>query len=108
MRRQVCSEQARSTRLEHVVEQPSIKRMRSDLGSRNSLLRHEFEFRVSKAFEKVQFALELIKIDFFFTLSVLAVRHPALAQAVMAPLICWSFSSSMFKYLLVYHVVPAM
>ena len=24
-------------------------------------------------------------------------RRPALAQAVMAPLICWSFSSSMFK-----------
>ena len=31
----------------------------------------------------------------------LAERRPALAQAVMAPLICWSFSSSMFKYLLV-------
>jgi hypothetical protein len=30
----------------------------------------------------------------------LAERRPALAQAVMAPLICWSFSSSMFKYLL--------
>ena len=26
-----------------------------------------------------------------------AERRPALAQAVMAPLICWSFSSSMFK-----------
>jgi hypothetical protein len=37
-----------------------------------------------------------------------AERHPALAQAVMAPLICWSFSSSMFKYLLVDHAVPAM
>ena len=27
----------------------------------------------------------------------LAEQRPALAQAVMAPLICWSFSSSMFK-----------
>jgi hypothetical protein len=27
---------------------------------------------------------------------------------MMAPLICWSFSSSMFKYLLVDHAVPAM
>jgi hypothetical protein len=35
-------------------------------------------------------------------------RHPALAHAVMAPLICWSFSSSMFRYLLVDHAVPAM
>jgi hypothetical protein len=26
-----------------------------------------------------------------------AERHPALAYAVMAPLICWSLSSSMFK-----------
>ena len=33
---------------------------------------------------------------------------PALAQAVMAPLICWSFSSSMFKYRLVDHAVPGM
>jgi hypothetical protein len=35
----------------------------------------------------------------------LAERHPALAQAVMAPLICWFFSSSMFKYFLVDHEV---
>ena len=35
-------------------------------------------------------------------------RHPALAHAVMAPLICWSFSNSMFRYLLVDHAVPAM
>ena len=40
--------------------------------------------------------------------SVSAERRPALAQAVMAPLICWSFSSSMFKYLFVDHAVPAM
>jgi hypothetical protein len=26
----------------------------------------------------------------------------------MAPLICWSFSGSMFKYLFVDHAVPAM
>jgi hypothetical protein len=38
----------------------------------------------------------------------LAERHPALAHAVMAPLICWSFSSSMFRYLFVDHAVPAM
>src|SRR5262249_44589278 len=38
----------------------------------------------------------------------LAERHPALAHAVMAPLICWSFSNSMFRYLLVDHAVPAM
>ena len=31
----------------------------------------------------------------------LAERQPALAYAVMAPLICWSFSNSMFRYLLV-------
>ena len=36
-----------------------------------------------------------------------AERFPPLAQAVMAPLICWSFSSSMFKYRLVDHAVPA-
>ena len=29
-------------------------------------------------------------------------------SATMAPLICWSFSSSMFKYRLVDHAVPAM
>ena len=38
----------------------------------------------------------------------LAERHPALGHAVMAPLICWSFSNSMFRYLLVDHAVPAM
>jgi len=38
----------------------------------------------------------------------LAERRPALAHAVMAPLICWSFSSSMFRYLFVDHAVPAM
>ena len=38
----------------------------------------------------------------------LAERHPALAHAVMAPLICWSLSSSMLRYLLVDHAVPAM
>src|SRR5262245_6209361 len=38
----------------------------------------------------------------------LAERRPALAHAVMAPLICWSFSNSMFRYLLVDHAVPAM
>src|SRR5215471_7864331 len=38
----------------------------------------------------------------------LAERHPALAHAVMAPLICWSFSNSMFRYLLDDHAVPAM
>src|SRR6476659_7750799 len=36
----------------------------------------------------------------------LAERHPALTQAVMAPLICWSLSSS--RYLFVDHAVPAM
>jgi hypothetical protein len=35
-------------------------------------------------------------------------RRPAVAQAVMAPLICWSFSSSVFKYLLVEQAGPAM
>jgi hypothetical protein len=43
-----------------------------------------------------------------FRTLVWAERRPALAQAVIAPLICWSFSSSMFKYLLVDHAVPAM
>src|SRR5215510_4428978 len=38
----------------------------------------------------------------------LAERHPALAHAVMAPLICWSLSSSMLRYLFVDHAVPAM
>src|SRR5262249_58023719 len=38
----------------------------------------------------------------------LAERHPALAHAVMAPLICWSFSNAMFRYRLVDHAVPAM
>jgi hypothetical protein len=36
-----------------------------------------------------------------------AERGPALAHAVMAPLICRSFSNSMFRYLLVDHAVPA-
>jgi hypothetical protein len=43
----------------------------------------------------------------FFAYLVSAERRPALAQAVVAPLICWSFSSSMFKYRLVDHAVPA-
>src|SRR5262249_4661356 len=38
----------------------------------------------------------------------LAERRPSLAQAVMAPLICWSCSNSMFRYRLVDHAVPAM
>jgi hypothetical protein len=38
----------------------------------------------------------------------LAERHPALAHAVMAPLICWSLSSSMLRYLFADHAVPAM
>src|SRR5262249_15000708 len=33
---------------------------------------------------------------------------PRPAQAVMAPLICWSFSSSTFRYLLADQAVPAM
>ena len=33
-----------------------------------------------------------------FRIFSLAERHPALAHAVMAPLICWSFSNSMFRY----------
>jgi hypothetical protein len=37
-----------------------------------------------------------------------AERRPALAQAVTAPLICWSLSRSMFRYRLVDHAVPAM
>src|SRR6516225_1630817 len=37
----------------------------------------------------------------------LAERHPALAHAVMSPLICWSFSNSMFRYLFVDHAVLA-
>jgi hypothetical protein len=38
----------------------------------------------------------------------LAERRPALAHAVMVSLISWSFSNSMFRYLLVDHAVPAM
>ena len=38
----------------------------------------------------------------------LAERHPDLGHAVMAPLICWSLSSSMLRYLFVDHAVPAM
>jgi hypothetical protein len=34
-------------------------------------------------------------------------RRKAVAQAAMAPLICWSFSSSVFKYLLVDQADPA-
>jgi hypothetical protein len=37
-----------------------------------------------------------------------AEQRPALAQAVMAPVICWSFSSRMFRYLLLDQAVPAM
>src|SRR5262245_53258655 len=42
-----------------------------------------------------------------FRTLVWAERHPSVAQAVMAPLICWSFSSPMFRYLLLDHAVPA-
>ena len=38
----------------------------------------------------------------------LAERRPALAHAVMVSLISWSFSNSMFRYLLVDHAVRAM
>jgi hypothetical protein len=38
----------------------------------------------------------------------LAERRPALAHAVMASVICWSFNNSMFRYLFVDHAVPAM
>src|SRR5262249_9874359 len=38
----------------------------------------------------------------------LAERRPALAHAVMVSLISWSFSNSMFRYLLVDHAVLAM
>jgi hypothetical protein len=37
-----------------------------------------------------------------------AERRPTLGQAVVAPLICWSFSSSMFRYRLLDQSVPAM
>jgi hypothetical protein len=50
-------------------------------------------------------AFEFFTDDSFAHL-VWAERRPALAHAVMAPLICWSFSSSMFRYLLVDHAVP--
>jgi UDP-2,3-diacylglucosamine pyrophosphatase LpxH len=36
-----------------------------------------------------------------------AERHPSLAQAVMAPFMCWSFNSSMLRYRFVDHAVPA-
>src|SRR5262245_64906048 len=56
-----------------------------------------------------QFAISLGSVvsRIFRTFS-LAERHPALAHAVMAPLICWSLSSSMLRYLFVDHAVPAM
>jgi putative transposase len=47
-------------------------------------------------------------VQSFFAHLVWAEWRPALAQAVMAPLICWSLINSMFKYLLVDHAVPAM
>jgi hypothetical protein len=40
---------------------------------------------------------ELSVVSRVFRTFGLAEQRPALAQAVMAPLICWSFSSSMFK-----------
>ena len=46
-------------------------------------------------------------VSSFFRTLVWAERQPDRAQAVMA-LICWSFSSSMFRYLLVDHSLPAM
>jgi hypothetical protein len=47
-------------------------------------------------------------VQTFPRILVLAEPRPALAQAVMAPLISLSFSSSMFKYRFVDQAVPAM
>ena len=52
--------------------------------------------------------METVVVSRFFRTFGLAERRPALAHAVMAPLICWSFSNSMLRYLLVDHAVPAM
>jgi hypothetical protein len=53
-------------------------------------------------------AVEAGKCPEFFAHLDWAERRPALAQAVMAPFICWSFSSLMFRYRFVDHAVPAM
>ena len=56
----------------------------------------------------VEKSKDFLVVSRIFRTLVWAERRPALAQAVIAPLICWSFSSSMFKYLLIDHAVPAM
>jgi hypothetical protein len=58
------------------------------------------------ALEKPRHAAGPVVSRVFRTL-VWAERRPVLAQAVVAPLICWSFSSSVLRYLLVDHAVPA-
>src|SRR5215471_13668986 len=68
--------------------------------STTSALRSPTALRLSRPFGTV--------VSRIFRTFSLAERHPALAHAVMAPLICWSLSSSMLRYLFVDHAVPAM
>jgi hypothetical protein len=63
---------------------------------------------VSRAYSRSCGLLPKPVVSRIFRIFGLAERHPALAHAVMAPLICWSFNNSMFRYLLVDHAVPAM
>jgi hypothetical protein len=74
------------------VWQPPVQ---PDSGTLLNCAKHSLRHRVRKCPE-------------FFAHLFWAERRPALAQPVMAPLICWSLINSMFKYLLVDHAVPAM
>src|SRR6516164_8151925 len=93
--------------------EPGVGRMRDRLLLHSGIYRNPFEiFGVDRpdAVCHREALLQQREIGSVQNLSHfrLAERHPALAHAMMAPLICWSFSNSMFRYLLVDHAVPAM
>src|SRR5215831_12219420 len=86
-----------------------IDRIRKDLVAVRSLAKHLLELPHADWNDwEIDFLQHMVRRKGPLSHFRLAERHPALAHAVMAPLICWSFSNSMFRYFLVDHAVPAM
>src|SRR5215813_1355013 len=87
----VCGRRVRSRLLK---TQRNSGRLAPGNGDKPQTLPHRFDAAARRAVSKKV-------LSRIFRTFVWAARRPTVAQAVMAPLICWSFSSSMFRYLFV-------